>query len=56
MFIFDYTKGQMYKHYLPTREAWMNRDDVFEAVCYKNNICHQDANYMITSEDEIITI
>lgn len=56
IFIFDYCCGQVFKHYLTDKELSMNLDDIFEELCLLNDIKTQDAYYMSTSEDEIITI
>lgn len=56
LFIFDYTTGTVFKHYLTNEESSLQGDEVFEEICEKENIHSSDCNYMITTDDEIITI
>jgi hypothetical protein len=56
LFIFDYSSGIVFKHYLTDEESLCQGDEVFEEICERENIHSGDCNYMITTDDEIITI
>lgn len=56
IFIFDYTIGTVFKHYLTNEESSLQGDEVFEEICERENLRSNDCMYMITTDDEIITI
>lgn len=56
LFIFDYSSGTVFKHYLTKKEALLQGDEIFEEICEKQDIRSNDCTYMITTDDEIITI
>lgn len=56
MYILDYSTGTVYMHLLTTKELDSNGDEVFERLCEENDIRANDSYYMITSDNEIITI
>ena len=56
LFIFDYSSGIVFKHYLTDEESLLQGDEVFEEICERENIRSNDSIYMITTDDEIITV
>lgn len=56
LFIFDYSSGIVFKHYLTDEESLLQGDEVFEKICERENIRSNDSIYMITTDDEIITV
>lgn len=56
IFILDYTTGTVFKHYLTNEESSFQGDEVFEEICERENLRSNDCIYMITTDDEIITI
>lgn len=55
LFIFDYSSGIVFKHYLTDEES-LRGNEVFEEICERENLRSNDCIYMITTDDEIITI
>lgn len=56
LFIFDYSSGIVFKHYLTDEESLAQGDEVFEEICERENLRSNDCMYMITTDDEIITV
>lgn len=56
IFILDYTTGTVFKHYLTNEESSLQGDEVFEEICERESLRSNDCMYMITTDDEIITI